>query len=245
MKTQMKIKILLIEDNPGDVRLVQESLLESKSVQIEWVIKENLRDAIEQINANKFDIALIDLSLPDSQGMATFTQFQNIAQHLPIVILTGTDDEELALEAVQKGAQDYLVKGLTPGDLLLRAIRYAIERHQLQLKLKDAQDKLFEAERLRVLIETAGAAAHEINQPLTAIFGHIELVLVSDPQSAYRQDLEYVKDAAKRIQDIVKSMSDIEQYQTKHYIGDINIVDFNASASTANPVDRTSGEASQ
>lgn len=238
MKTQMKIKILLIEDNPGDVRLVQESLLESKSANIEWAIEENLRGAIEQIKTNKFDIALIDLSLPDSQGMNTFTQFRNIAQHLPIVILTGTDDEELALEAVQKGAQDYLVKGLTPGDLLLRAIRYAIERHQLQLKLKDAQDKLVEAERLRVLIETAGAAAHEINQPLTAIFGHLELVLVSDPQSAYREDLEFVRDAAKRIQDIVKSMGDIEQYQTKHYIGDMNIVDFNASASTTNNVDR-------
>lgn len=237
----MKIKTLLLEDNPGDVRLVQESLAQSKSAQVEWTISTHLEDAVDKINHTKFDIVLLDLSLPDSQGLNTFLHFQTLVPNIPIVILTGTDDETLALEAVQKGAQDYLVKGQIPGDSLMRAIRYAIERQQLQQKLAEAQQQLVETERLRVLIETAGAAAHEINQPLTAVFGHVELILASDPQNPFQQDLEFVKEAAKRIREIVKSMSDIQHYRTKHYVGNVNIVDFQASATQKNKSEHTSG----
>jgi len=239
MKT--KIKLLLIEDNPGDVRLVQESLSASKSTPIEWVFADHLEDAIKKFQQTPFDIVLLDLSLPDSQGLHTFLKFQDLVPKVPIVILTSTNDELMALEAVQKGAQDYLVKGQTPSDLLIRAIRYAIERHQLQQKLAEAQHQLVDAERLRVLIETAGAAAHEINQPLTAVFGHVELMLSSTHQNPFRQDLQFVYDAAKRIQEIVKSMGDIQHYQTKHYIGNVNIVDFQASSATTSKIDHTSG----
>ncbi len=244
METKIKIKLLLIEDNPGDVRLVHESLSESKSVPIEWVFADHLKNAIEKLQTTPFDIVLLDLSLPDSQGLHTFSKLQTLVPNIPIVILTSTDDELLALEAVQKGAQDYLIKGQTPSDLLMRAIRYAIERHQLQLKLTEAQHKLVDAERLRVLIETAGAAAHEINQPLTAILGHIELILDSAQKNPFYQDLQFVYEAAQRIQEIVKSMRDIQHYQTKHYIGNVNIVDFQASSATTlknDNTDQTSG----
>ena len=241
MEPKIKINLLLIEDNPGDVRLVHESLSKSKSPPIEWVLADHLENAVEKIQETPFDIILLDLSLPDSQGLHTFLRLQTLAPHLPIVILTSTDDELLALEAVQKGAQDYLVKGQTPSDLLIRAIRYAIERHQLQQKLADAQQQLVDAERLRVLIETAGAAAHEINQPLTAVFGHVELMLASAPKNPFREDLQFVYEAAKRIQEIVKSMGDIQHYQTKHYIGNVNIVDFQASSVKNDSTDHTSG----
>jgi CheY-like chemotaxis protein len=235
MKT--KIKILLIEDNLGDVRLVQESLRETKSTPIEWAFADHLENAFEKIQKTPFDIILLDLSLPDSQGLDTFLKLHNRVPNLPIVILTSTDDELLALEAVQKGAQDYLVKGQTPSDLLMRAIRYAIERHQLKQKLSQAQQKSVETERLRVLIETAGAAAHEINQPLTAVLGHVELILTSEIPNPFRQDLQFVLEAAERIQEIVKSMNDIQHYQTKPYIGNINIVDFQASSATTSKSD--------
>jgi len=243
MQIQTKIKILLLEDNPGDVRLVQEALAQSRSIRCEWVVSDHLEDAIKKINHTSFDIVLLDLSLPDSHGLNTFLHFQTLVPNLPIVILTGTDDETLALEAVQKGAQDYLVKGQIPGDSLLRAIRYAIERHQLQQKLAEAQQQLVETERLRVLIETSGAAAHEINQPLTAVLGHVELILATHPQTQYQEDLEFIKEAAKRIQEIVKSMADIQHYRTKNYIGKVNIVDFEASATTAKKsnIDHTLG----
>ena len=237
----MKIKALLLEDNPGDVRLVQEALAQSTSTQVEWITATHLEDALKKINNTKFDIVLLDLSLPDSHGLDTFLSFQNLVPDLPIVILTGTDDEALALEAMQKGAQDYLVKGQIPGDSLIRSIRYAIERQQLQQKLSEAQQQLVETEKLRVLIETAGAAAHEINQPLTAVFGHVELILAADPQTPFREDLEFVKEAAKRIQEIIKSMSDIQHYQTKHYIGNVNIVDFQASANQQDNNDLSTG----
>lgn len=230
----MSLKILLLEDNPGDIRLVQESALNQDSIHVEWTVANRLGNALAQIQNTTFDLILLDLSLPDSQGIETFSRLQTLAPDLPIVILTGTDDEKLALEAVQKGAQDYLIKGQTPVDLLIRSLQYAIERHQLKQKLTDAQQKLMDAEKLRVLIETAGAAAHEINQPLTAIFGHVELILASDPQNPFRDDLLFIQEAAQRIREIVRNMGEVQQYQTKEYIGDTKIIDFGNSVSSEN-----------
>lgn len=232
MKTDIPFKLLLIEDNPGDVLLFQENIRDTGTSDIALEVVSHLQRAFVQINENAFDVILLDLSLPDSQGMDTFEQIQRIASHIPLIILTGTDDETLAIEAVQKGAQDYLVKGKTSSDILLRSIRHAIERHQLLQKLNNAQQQLLKTERLRVMVETAGAAAHEINQPLTAILGLTDFLL-HDAKSdhPWRADLECIVEASKRIQKIVQNMNAIENYETKKYLGDVNIVNFDASTS--------------
>lgn len=125
-------KILLIEDNPGDARLIQEMLAEAESgsITIEWVPK--LSEGLERLSRGEIDLVLLDLDLPDSRGLDTFLRAYAQAPDVPFVLLTGIDDETLALNAVRKGAQDYLIKGQVDGELLRRAIRYATERKRVE-----------------------------------------------------------------------------------------------------------------
>lgn len=129
------IKVLLVEDNPGDVRLIQEALAAADTVKLELAHVARLDAAMKRFREEHFDVSLLDLSLPDSQGLETFTRAQAQAAGVPVVVLTGLDDEALALKAVQAGAQDYLLKGQLDGKLLVRAMRYAIERKRIEEQL--------------------------------------------------------------------------------------------------------------
>jgi two-component system, cell cycle sensor histidine kinase and response regulator CckA len=135
--TTTPIEILLVEDNIGDVRLLQENLKEVNPIQFRLTQVEWLKDALVYLARSKFDIVLLDLSLPDSQGLETFFQIYRQDATIPVIVLTGLDDESLAIEAMQAGVQDYLVKGQVTGDLLIRSIRYAIERKQTEQKLRE------------------------------------------------------------------------------------------------------------
>ncbi len=134
----MGIRVLLIEDDQADAFLVKEMLLEAAAGRndadgnavIHHVTR--LDEGIRQVAEGGFDIILSDLGLPDSQGMATVKKLAAAAQHLPIVVLTGLVDHEVGLEAVNVGAQDYLVKGQVTGEMLIRSIRYAIERKRIE-----------------------------------------------------------------------------------------------------------------
>ncbi|MBA3045823.1 MAG: PAS domain S-box protein [Euryarchaeota archaeon] len=134
-----RLNILLIEDNPGDARLIQELLSEDTFIHIDTV--ERLSTGLEYLDEEKIDALLLDLSLPDSHGLETFNRVQDCFPRLPILILTGLDDNELASEAVRKGAQDYLVKGQIDSKLLIGAIKYAIERKKLERALQESERK--------------------------------------------------------------------------------------------------------
>jgi two-component system, cell cycle sensor histidine kinase and response regulator CckA len=136
------IKILLIEDNPGDVLLLQETLSEITFVELELVHVERLATALQQLQSDEFDVILLDLVLPDSEGLDTFLQIQAQTPTTPIVVLTGMSDETLVMSAMQAGAQDYLVKGQVSGsDLLLRSMRYAIERKRIEATLQQREQE--------------------------------------------------------------------------------------------------------
>ncbi len=124
-----QIKILLIEDNPGDARLIREALLmEGEAVEVTWA--DRLAKGLEQLDDGSFDAVLLDLSLPDSRGLETLERLHKHAPRLPVVILTGLDDEDLALRAVGEGAQDYLVKGTVKSSVILRMLRFAVNRNK-------------------------------------------------------------------------------------------------------------------
>lgn len=130
------LRILLIEDNPGDVRLIREMLAEVGGASFDLECVDRLSPGLERLAEGGFDVALLDLGLPDGRGLDTFTKAQVQAGEVPIVVLTALDDEALAAKAVAAGAQDYLIKGQVDGKLLVRAIRYAIERQRLQAELR-------------------------------------------------------------------------------------------------------------
>jgi PAS domain S-box-containing protein len=136
---------LLIEDNDGDARLIRERLAERADARVDLQRVKHLRDGLARLSAHAYDVVLADLSLPDSQGFETFERVFEAAHDEPIVVLTGLDDEEIALRAMCRGAQDYLVKGRLNGELLIRSLRYAMERKQAErrLRVSEARFKAF------------------------------------------------------------------------------------------------------
>ncbi|MGN6699143.1 MAG: ATP-binding protein [Thermomicrobiales bacterium] len=125
------LHVLLIEDNPGDARLVQVLLSEAPSAAIHLEHADRLATGLNRLATISPDAVLLDLTLPDSQGLDTFDRVQAAAPELPVIVLSGLADEQTAVQAVAAGAQDYLVKGQVDGPTLARALRYAIERRRI------------------------------------------------------------------------------------------------------------------
>ena len=133
------IKLLLVDDNAEDVFLTRR-MLENSAGRFQFQIDHcsNLTDALDYLAGPNPDIVLLDLGLPDSLGLETLERVLAVAPNLPIVVFTGLSDEDLGIKAVQKGAQDYLVKGQVNLDLLVRSLCYAIERKQMVIDLQEA-----------------------------------------------------------------------------------------------------------
>jgi len=129
------IRILLVEDNPGDVRLIRTFLAEAGVDKAAFISAGTLRHGMELIDGGDIDVVLLDLGLPDSQELDTLHAVREKYLSVPVVVLSGLQDEDIAISAVQKGAQDYLVKGKVDGNLLWRSLCYAIERKRLEYLL--------------------------------------------------------------------------------------------------------------
>lgn len=167
------INILLVEDSASDTKLLQQILCHLGGERWQVVHFERLSDAIDSCSKSTFDIVLLDLCLPDSKGLNTLTEFYAAAPNIPIVVLT-FDDEEIALEAVAKKAQDYLVKGQITPNLLRRTIRYAIERGQILKQLRESEHRfraIFEHTFQSMALLTLEGMILEINQPALNLWG--------------------------------------------------------------------------
>jgi two-component system, cell cycle sensor histidine kinase and response regulator CckA len=167
------LSVLLVEDNPADARLVSELLKEATGQPIALTHSVRLSDALTKLRRDGFSAVLLDLSLPDSEGLETFTRARAGAPNAPIVVLTGLADEETAATAVREGAQDYLVKGTVDGPLLYRSIRYAVERHSSDLALRASEARyrhLIEGSLQGILIHVDGIV-RLANQAAAAVLG--------------------------------------------------------------------------
>ena len=147
MKPDKPIHVLLVEDSPTDVLLARE-VLEGGRTKFEVVNALSLAQAVGLMHACTFDVVLLDLGLPDSQGLDTLRRLRSIVPDLPVVVMTGIDDDDLAVKAVHEGVQDYLVKGQVQNDILVRTIRSAIERSRTRAELRHSE------ERFRLLVES-------------------------------------------------------------------------------------------
>ena len=155
-ETLQPVRLLIVEDSPGDARLL-ESLLEALGQpRYEFVVAVTLAKAKAAVAREAFDAVLLDLHLPDADGLATIDGLRAAAPAVPILVMTGGVDERTALEAVSRGADDYLVKGKSDAGLLARAIRYAIDRKRAQAALRQAHDELEQKVRDRT-VELAAA----------------------------------------------------------------------------------------
>jgi signal transduction histidine kinase len=136
------LQILLVEDSVSDAALLEESILSSGVKDLSVSVVGSLRESAEHLKDNHIDATLLDLSLPDSSGLETVQRVRIVCPDMPIVVLTGIDDEKTGIEAVRMGAQDYLVKGQADGKLIARAVRYAIERKRAEQEIQKARDEL-------------------------------------------------------------------------------------------------------
>lgn len=144
----VSVKVLLVEDNPGDAQLIGFMLADAGKDLFDVCTVERLGDGLRRLEQGDIGLVLLDLSLPDSQGLETFTQLHAQAPRIPIIVLSGLNDTSIAVQAVHEGAQDFLIKGQVDGELLVRAMRYAIERKRMteqlgryaeELRTKNAQ----------------------------------------------------------------------------------------------------------
>jgi response regulator RpfG family c-di-GMP phosphodiesterase len=158
------ISVLLLEDNPGDARLIRELLADTND-KFELQCVDLLSKGLDCIASQIIDAVLLDLVLPDSQGLNTIESVRAKKSSIPIIVLTGLDDETVAIEAVRRGAQDYLIKGSSTGNMLSCVIRYAIERKNTEQELKQSLEKFTRA--LSGAVK-AMAMIVEIRDPYTA-----------------------------------------------------------------------------
>ena len=178
-----KFRVLLVEDNPGDVFLLRELLHSQKKCRFYISdVAATLADGMKLIESGRFDLALLDLTLPDCSGLDTFVGIRVAAPDLPIVILSDSEDGELAMEAVHHGAKEFLVKGTIDGPALHRAMRYAIERTRAEAALgreRDMLNTLLENIPDRIYFKDEQSRFIRINHALTQLFG------MKRPEEAY------------------------------------------------------------
>jgi signal transduction histidine kinase len=206
------LRVLLVEDNVGDVALIQEFLGGSElsdSFALERVDRLSL--ALDRLGQGGIDVLLLDLTLPDCQGLDTFRRVRKLAPLLPIVIMSGVNDEELATQAVHEGAQDYLVKGQVDGHLLGRYLRYAIERKGYEIQLQQAREAAEAASRAKSAF--LAHMSHEIRTPMNAIFGLTELVLETPLTLEQREHLETVKKSADALLVVINDILDFSKIE--------------------------------
>lgn len=205
-------KILVVEDDPGDVKLVRLALLESASP-YETESADCISTAIEYLHDAVFDVVLLDLGLPDSQGIDTVLKIQTQCPDIPIVVLTGLDDEETGIRAVRVGAQDYLIKGDVSCNLLTRTIRYAIERRRMENERRELERKVQMASRLATIGQLASGIGHEINNPLTGVVGYSQLLLMrKDIHQDIWKDVKIINEGAQRIANIIGKLLTFARY---------------------------------
>jgi signal transduction histidine kinase len=191
------IRVLLVEEDDDYARFVR-AQLEAAPVPMTLDRVGTVAAAVAALEASQFDAVLLDLALPDGAGLATIDRLHG-AGDASLIVLTSIDDESTALQAVQRGAQDYLVKGRTDAELLRRAIRYACERAEWRRDVTRREAELRQSHKMEAVGRLAGGVAHDFNNVLTAIFGYADLLLDQFTEDdARRSDVLEIRNAAER-----------------------------------------------
>lgn len=225
MSEQDKTTILLIEDNPGDARLIKEMLQmkgnilddsNNLSPNLSLIHEDRLSDGLDALEANPIDIILLDLMLPDSSGEETLDVVLENGNDVPIVLLTGLNDREFGVNAVQRGAQDYLVKGEIDGELVVRTMRYAIERKKNERELANR------TEQLAILTQIL---EHDIRNDMNVVSGMTEILKEQVEDADHEEYLDRMLENSMHVIELTEAVSTLLETITGDEDPDLEPVD--------------------
>ncbi len=233
------IKVLLLEDDPGDADYIRALLSETDS-RVNVTYAGRLSSGVEHLAKDKFDVVLSDLGLPDSQGLETFIRIHTIYPDMPIIVLTGLHDEELAVKAVRSGAQDYLVKGRVESESLLKSIRYSVERQKLITALENRLTEIGKLGRERKNI--LSMFAHDIKNAIIPSVGFLTRTLSGKAKDA-KADLELVRDRLTTAEHLLTTFIEFSRFETEEYMPQFG--PFDLGAALLKQIESAKGEADQ
>ena len=231
MSDNAAIAILLVEDSSAYREMVRAALVHA-GYRVDAVASG--KEAIARYQDGGYDVLLADTVLPDLPGIELLARVRQIDPDQCIILMTAEGSGLSAAGVIRAGADDYLLKPMRlddDGADLDVIIARSLERRRLARENKALQAKLVEASKLNAVMSLAGAAAHEMNQPLTVISGITELLLMdADPDDPSYADYEALQRATQRLCDIVGKLGAVTAYRTKPYVGDTRILDLERSA---------------
>ncbi len=205
------LQVLVVEDNAGDVRLLREMFSKEKPGSFELTHLLRMKEAVLHLAKGGVDIVLLDMGLPDGHGLDTVRRVHAAAPGVPVIVLTGLDDEALAAEAMKEGAQDYLIKGQIENRALPRALRHAIERHRMQ-----AETDLIRSDQMKFQDEFLSHVSHELRSPLTAIYQFVTVLLdrlAGELNLEQHEYLQIVLRNVKQLQSMINDLLDVTRVQ--------------------------------
>jgi signal transduction histidine kinase len=205
------LHVLLVEDNAGDARLLREMFSTEKPGSFELTHLLRMSEAMIQLENGGIDVVLLDMGLPDAHGLDTVRQAHAVAPSVPLIVLTGLDDEALAAEAMKEGAQDYLIKGQIENRALPRALRHAIERHRMQ-----TETDLIRTDQMKFKDEFLSHVSHELRSPLTAIYQFVTILLdrlAGELNVEQHEYLEIVLKNVKQLQSMIDDLLEVTRVQ--------------------------------
>jgi signal transduction histidine kinase len=208
---KVPLQVLVVEDNAGDARLLREMFSNELPGSFEVTHLLRMSDALIHLAKRATDIVLLDMGLPDGHGLDTVRRARAVAPGVPLIVLTGLDDEALAAEAMREGAQDYLIKGQIENRALPRALRHAIERHRMQ-----TETDLIRTHQLRFKDEFLSHVSHELRSPLNAIYQFVSILLdklAGDLKPEQHQYLEIVLRNVKQLQAMIDDLLEVTRVQ--------------------------------
>src|ERR1700732_4905537 len=198
------LQVLLVEDSAGDVLLLREMFRKEPPGSFELTHVERMSDALSELAKGGIDIVLLDLGLPDGHGLDTLRRAQVVAPGVPMIVLTGLEDETLAAEAMKEGAQDYLIKGQIENRALPRVLRHAIERHRMQV-----ESDLVQTLQLQLKDEFLSHVSHEFRSPLTSIYSFSSIIADGLAGATSHEQDEYLEIIQKNVKQLHSMIEDL------------------------------------
>ena len=205
------LHVLLVEDNAGDARLLREMFSTEKPGSFELTHLLRMSEAMIHLGKGGVDVVLLDMGLPDAHGLDTVRQAHAVAPSVPLIVLTGLDDEALAATAMKEGAQDYLIKGQIENRALPRALRHAIERHRMQ-----TETDLIRTQQLQFKDEFLSHVSHELRSPLTAIYQFVTILrdrLAGELNVEQHDYLGIILRNVKQLQSMINDLVEVTRMQ--------------------------------